>query len=118
MSKRNYDFKKRMNDLHKRNSRRLRKTAAIAATTLILTMPVNNVMNQFNIPGFEAHYASAADFTEISLLTNTNINATQASENGTFNVTVSGQSVADVSALGDSKSGVFHVDVADRKSVV
>src|SRR5699024_7565599 len=76
LSKRNYDFKKRMNDLHKRNSRRLRKTAAIAATTLILTMPVNNVMNQFNIPGFEAHYASAASLADVQLFENVDITAT------------------------------------------
>src|SRR5699024_2654023 len=94
-----------------------RKTAAVAATTLILSFPLTTALNNLNVPWFANHYVSAADFTEISLLTNTKINATQASENGTFNVTVSGQSVADVSALGDSKSGVFHVDVADGSTV-
>src|SRR5699024_2974306 len=94
-----------MNDLHKRNSRRLRKTAAIAATTLILTMPVNNVMNQFNIPGFEAHYASAATLAEVNLLQSTNVTATANGEND-FALEVSGQSLANLELLGPDRVAV------------
>src|SRR5699024_5423490 len=111
-------YKSKMNRDYKRRSGVIQRTARVAAATLILSLPVNSALSNFNVPGFNAHYVSAADFTEISLLTNTNISATQPNEDGTFNVTVSGQSVADVSALGDSKSGVFHVDVTDGSTVI
>src|SRR5699024_9622072 len=110
-------YKSKMNRDYKRRSGVIQRTARVAAATLILSLPVNSALSNFNVPGFNAHYVSAADFTEISLLTNTNILATQPNTDGMFNVTASGNSVADVSALGDSKSGIFHIDVADGSTV-
>src|SRR5699024_8292008 len=108
----------RLNDLHKGNSRRLRKTAAIAATTLILTMPVNNVLTQLNMPGFEAHYASAASLADVQLLTDVASSAGLTENPGPpydLKLAMAGTGLADVELLTPERVGVFYApDLAGK----
>src|SRR5699024_8076880 len=111
LSKKNYDFKKRMNAINQRNRAYLKKTATIAATTLILSFPVSNALSTFNVPGFETHQVSAASLAEVNLLQSTNVSATENGVND-YNLTVDGQALANVELLGPDRVAVFQLDLS------
>src|SRR5699024_8739791 len=96
---------------HRRNTAYLKKTAAIAATTLILTFPLSTTLSTFNVPGFEMNYVSAATLAEVNLLQSTNVTAT-ANDTNDFALEVSGQSLANLELLGPDRVAVFQLDLS------
>src|SRR5699024_9410270 len=100
-----------MNTIHNRNKACLRKTAAIAATTLIISIPLSSTLSVYNVPGFENHVVSAATLAEVNLLQSTNVTATENSVND-YNVTVDGQALANVELLGPERVAVIQLDLS------
>src|SRR5699024_8755702 len=111
MSKKNFDYKRRLNIHNKRRKGYIRKTAAVAATTLILSFPLTTALNNLNVPGFENHYVSAATLAEVSLRQSTNVTAT-ANDTNDFALEVSGQSLANLELLGPDRVAVFQLDLS------
>ena len=111
MSKKNFDYKRRLNIHNKRRKGYIRKTAAVAATTLILSFPLTTALNNLNVPGFENHYVSAATLAEVNLLQSTNVTAT-ANDTNDFALEVSGQSLANLELLGPDRVAVFQLDLS------
>src|SRR5699024_5859921 len=100
-----------MNTIHNRNKACLRKTAAIAATTLIISIPLSSTLSVYNVPGFENHVVSAATLAEVNLLQSTNVTATENGVND-YNLTVDGQALANVELLGPERVAVFQLDLS------
>jgi len=64
LSKRNFDYKKAIN-----RKKKMKKVAAIAATSLILTFPVNSVINTLNLPGLQNNVVHAQNLANVNVLT-------------------------------------------------
>src|SRR5699024_12637138 len=62
--------------------------------------------------GIEAHEVSAASLAEVNLLQSTDVTADENGKND-YNLTASGQALADVEALGPDRVGVFQLDLSD-----
>src|SRR5699024_7281776 len=101
-----------MNTIHKRNTAYVKKTVAIAATTLVISFPISGTLDAMNLPGFGTHEVSAATLGEINLLQQTNVSASavEGMEN-TFDLSLSGKSIANLELIGPERIANFYVDL-------
>lgn len=109
MSYKNFDYKKSLNIQNKRRKSFVKKAATIAATTLILTLPVNTAINHLNVPGFEQHIASAASLAEVQLLSDVAITADLNQETYDLALGMTGTGLADVELITPDRVGVFYI---------
>src|SRR5699024_8418739 len=101
--------KKRLNIQNKRRKGFVKKTATIAATTLLLTMPINSTIGKLGIPGVQTQEVSAATIGEVNLLQSANVTALENAVND-YSLSVSGQALANVEVLGPDRIAVFQLD--------
>src|SRR5699024_10348145 len=112
VSKKNFDYKQRMDIKRKKRLPRAKKAAVAVAATMVISMPVNTVANNLEAFGIETHEVSAASLAEVNLLQSTDVTADENGKND-YNLTASGQALADVEALGPDRVGVFQLDLSD-----
>src|SRR5699024_9426496 len=115
MSKKNFDYKKRMNALRKRHAK---NTAAIATSIVLITAPVV-APKYMSLPGDSVHEVSAASLADVNLLQNTNVTTTLSNVDGEdpYNVefALSGQGLASAELVNTETSAVFYApDLAGK----
>src|SRR5699024_8124481 len=111
MSKKNFDYKRRLNIHNKRRKGYIRKTAAVAATTLILSFPLTTTLNNLNLPGFE-NRVEAASLADVQLLTDVAISADLTENPGApydLKLEMTGTGFADAELLTPDRVGVFYI---------
>ncbi|MCM3111907.1 Ig-like domain-containing protein [Lederbergia lenta] len=117
MSKRNFDYKKRLNAKSKLYKKR---TIALATSFVLVAGPI---AMSGSLPGLSINSVQAATLADVNLLTNTTVSATLGNFGGTdpysLSLGLTGQGVADAGVLAPEKVAVFYApELAGKMTAV